>query len=470
MAQEKFEERLNEVAEALEDILEDCNEELVEKGVSEAESLNDIAGQIGSISQGGGGASTWSEIENKPFETIGSGLSVDGQGVLSVTGGGAGGADWNAQEGEAGFIANKPFDVETVEVVLSDYTLWYNDEFSTEMGHPFYGTFYDAAPIQDLTSPTTISVYYNDIKVDETIVDFSGILVSQSYLNYMIQGIYENPVIALLNQGGAWVFAVIDDNLPSQEGSSITVSINKASVTRLNANKINLAPSLISDNGKLNINTSATYLGAGTGGTIITGGLGKAQNDCVGLSLGDGLMLNEDESILYDVNDLFKDYVYDADTSTDFGHTTYICELPSSSYVYFPKLGLALCGVQFGVYYNDTIYKTSPMCIAGNNSFVSENLLNFYTKGAPLQSPSLEFVISASDMGIIMYVINDDLPAEEGATLHTSISSPHNTGYSAVELMPATQAALGGIKTYFDNSTNTLYIRTDNQDAQPSNP
>lgn len=467
MAQEKFEERLGEVADVLEDILDDCNTELTGKGAEEASNLNAVPSKIRSIPQGGGGASTWSEIENKPFETIGSGLSVDGQGVLSATGGGAGGADWNAQEGEAGFIENKPFDVETVEVVLSDYTLQYNAEYS-DMGHPFYGTFDDAAPIQNLTSPTTISVYYNDIEVDETIVDFSGILVSQSYLNYMIQGIYENPVIALLNQGGAWVFAVMDDNLPSQEGSSITVSVNKASITRLNADKINLAPSLLSDNGKLTINTSATYSGAGTGGTIITGGLGTAQNDCVGLSLGNGLTLNEDESILYRVNDLFTDYVYDANTSTDFGHTTYICELPSSSYTYFPKLGLALCGVQFGVYYNDTIYKTSPMCIVGNDAFLSENLLNFYMRGTPLQSPSLEFMISAGDMGIIMYIINDDLPAEEGATLHTSISSPHNTGYSAVDLMPATQAALGGIKAYFDNSTNTLYIRTDNQDAQPS--
>ena len=128
MAQEKFEERLNEVAEALEDILEDCNEELVEKGVSEAESLNDIAGQIGSISQGGGGASTWSEIENKPFETIGSGLSVDGQGVLSATGGGAGGADWNAASGEPGFIANKPFDIETTVNILSNIVIPYSPE------------------------------------------------------------------------------------------------------------------------------------------------------------------------------------------------------------------------------------------------------------------------------------------------------------------------------------------------------
>ena len=38
---------------------------------------------------GGGGASAWSDITGKPFESIGSGLSVN-NGVLSATGGGSG--------------------------------------------------------------------------------------------------------------------------------------------------------------------------------------------------------------------------------------------------------------------------------------------------------------------------------------------------------------------------------------------
>lgn len=40
---------------------------------------------------GCGGASTWAEVANKPFETVGSGLSVDESGALNVTGGGSGG-------------------------------------------------------------------------------------------------------------------------------------------------------------------------------------------------------------------------------------------------------------------------------------------------------------------------------------------------------------------------------------------
>ena len=43
---------------------------------------------------GGGGASTWSGITGKPFESIGSGLSVK-DGVLSATGGGSGGSGIN---------------------------------------------------------------------------------------------------------------------------------------------------------------------------------------------------------------------------------------------------------------------------------------------------------------------------------------------------------------------------------------
>lgn len=43
---------------------------------------------------GGGGASTWSDVTDKPFESIGSGLSVK-DGVLSATGGGSGGSGIN---------------------------------------------------------------------------------------------------------------------------------------------------------------------------------------------------------------------------------------------------------------------------------------------------------------------------------------------------------------------------------------
>ena len=43
---------------------------------------------------GGGGASAWSDITGKPFESIGSGLNVNG-GVLSVTGGESGGSGVN---------------------------------------------------------------------------------------------------------------------------------------------------------------------------------------------------------------------------------------------------------------------------------------------------------------------------------------------------------------------------------------
>lgn len=60
---------------------------------------------------GSGGSSDWSDVTNKPFESIGTGLKVEG-GALKTTGGGGGqrGADWEAEEDEDGYIENKPFE------------------------------------------------------------------------------------------------------------------------------------------------------------------------------------------------------------------------------------------------------------------------------------------------------------------------------------------------------------------------
>ena len=61
---------------------------------------------------GGGGASTWSDVANKPFETVGSGLSVDESGALNVTGGGSGGSSvsWNQLQTSGSKIAEVTID------------------------------------------------------------------------------------------------------------------------------------------------------------------------------------------------------------------------------------------------------------------------------------------------------------------------------------------------------------------------
>ena len=61
---------------------------------------------------GGSGASTWAEVENKPFETVGSGLSVDESGALNVTGGGSGGSSvsWNQIQTSGSKIAEVTID------------------------------------------------------------------------------------------------------------------------------------------------------------------------------------------------------------------------------------------------------------------------------------------------------------------------------------------------------------------------
>lgn len=45
---------------------------------------------------GGGDTPTWEMVQNKPFSTLGSGLSVDKNGVLSAEGGGGGGSGGEA--------------------------------------------------------------------------------------------------------------------------------------------------------------------------------------------------------------------------------------------------------------------------------------------------------------------------------------------------------------------------------------
>ena len=67
---------------------------------------------------GGGGASTWAEVENKPFETVGSGLSVDESGALNATGGGSGGSsvEWNQIQTSGTKIAEVTIDGKKTDV------------------------------------------------------------------------------------------------------------------------------------------------------------------------------------------------------------------------------------------------------------------------------------------------------------------------------------------------------------------
>lgn len=67
---------------------------------------------------GGGGASTWAEVENKPFETVGSGLNVDESGALNVTGGGSGGSsvEWNQIQTSGAKIAEITIDGNKTDV------------------------------------------------------------------------------------------------------------------------------------------------------------------------------------------------------------------------------------------------------------------------------------------------------------------------------------------------------------------
>ena len=67
---------------------------------------------------GGGGVSTWEEVANKPFETVGSGLSVDESGALNVTGGGSGGSsvEWNQIQTRGSKIAEVTIDGSMTEV------------------------------------------------------------------------------------------------------------------------------------------------------------------------------------------------------------------------------------------------------------------------------------------------------------------------------------------------------------------
>ena len=69
---------------------------------------------------GGGGASTWADVANKPFETVGSGLSVDESGALNATGGGSGGSsvEWNQIQTSGNKIAEVTIDGTKTDVYV----------------------------------------------------------------------------------------------------------------------------------------------------------------------------------------------------------------------------------------------------------------------------------------------------------------------------------------------------------------
>ena len=74
--------------------------------------MDKIDAKMKEIEDADGGASTWAEVVNKPFETVGSGLSVDESGALNATGGGSGGSSvsWNQIQTSGSKIAEVTID------------------------------------------------------------------------------------------------------------------------------------------------------------------------------------------------------------------------------------------------------------------------------------------------------------------------------------------------------------------------
>lgn len=304
----------------------------------------ELAEAIKKAEEGGGtGASSWDDVSNKPFETIGSGLSVDEQGILSATGGsgdadfyevvngaptsgdsfydivdsgkicyvlikyvdssedicseniffmseqtgstdwifsngtlavdvsietdtedprfivgtpypvgGAGGANWNAASGEAGFIANKPFDVssETAYTVYADMSeptpveankLGYFETISQSTGHTVYT---GVVPINESSLPTfnvgdKFKIEYNGATYEDTITVITDGFPTETENMAKMSGTFEQPLfIGLLAMGG-WVVAIIDDTLPTTAGSTIDISNYRVTGrTTLGASKI----------------------------------------------------------------------------------------------------------------------------------------------------------------------------------------------------------------------------------------
>lgn len=212
MAQEKFEERLGEVADVLEDILDDCNTELTGKGAEEASNLNAVPSKIRSIPQGGGGG----DVQT----------------------------DWNQQDSSADdFIKNKPFDVETTFSILSEgTTLYYNPYYSEDFGITTYSPQAEFITFtQTIEEGNTVTVSYGNSEVNFTVINNEGYLVSDTYAEFL-EGTLEPPAFLWMNYGAGIDFVLLfDDNLPAEDGSSITISATCSGLSKLPGNKVDLA-------------------------------------------------------------------------------------------------------------------------------------------------------------------------------------------------------------------------------------
>ncbi len=234
-----------------------------EEGGTGASTWNDVSGKpfetIGSglsVTEGtlsATGESTWSNVLSKPFETIGEGLTVT-EGTLSATGG-AGGADWNAASGEAGFIANKPFDISTENT----YTVYADMSEPTPVQANKLGYFavasqlntayagiipVDSFPAFNIGDKFVMT--YDGVEYEDTVVSLEqGAPITENYMAMAGGGTIEQPLFIGCVPMGGWIVMIIDDTLPTTEGSTIDVSNYKATGrTLLSAGKIKLGKGL----------------------------------------------------------------------------------------------------------------------------------------------------------------------------------------------------------------------------------
>ena len=352
--------------------------------------------------------------------------------------------------------------------------------------------FLDEANPVEITQPLApgdiLSVSYNDKIIEEELVSYAGGVASKTF-TLLIARAPQDGLILAPAEGSYYMVGVVDSQITAEAGDTLNITITKNSITKLSGTKINIDKTLEVKNNALAVNAINGYAQVGAGG-IPVGGLATLGG--LSISVGKGLAIVSDVAVL----SYLMEPVYNAEASSAVGYTAYISEKQYSS-----EIGPAIIGKSISLSYEvngETVTLSDTFICTGNREYATTNW-DKIEQGAPIEEPCIGILLSPYANRLI--VVDHRLPTDEGASIQLNMLdilqyyalvygdiSLAQAGYDGIggiilgeglELDYETQktkvsasasTTLGGVKTYFDTNTGTLYVRTDGQDAEPSNP
>lgn len=265
-------------------------------GVFNAPEFKDLQKRVDALEEGGGAGqiqSDWNQtnssavdfIKNKPtipeeYELpiasdavlggikVGDNLTIDEDGTLNATGGsGGGGADWDAIEGEAGFIENKPFDVaSSSQREIFDNTINYSGEESSVAGYVYNGMD-DIPELSPSDAGKSIIVTVNNRTIESVLeyATFEGIEVYTALKDYDPETEHFSSnlgfILQIVNGSGMsqnTILCCIPDEVV--DGVDCTIELSGTELSKLSASKISIGNGLKNSNGSIALSDSVAAL------------------------------------------------------------------------------------------------------------------------------------------------------------------------------------------------------------------